>query len=52
MICEAFMKSIKGMMLVFSISLVLLIILGVFGSLNVGIKKSATTVCKTLKQKG
>ena len=49
MICEAFMKSIKGMMLVFSISLVLLIILGVFGSLNVGIKKISNYSMQNIK---
>ena len=49
MICEAFMKSIKGMMSVFSISLVLLIILGVFGSLNVGIKKISNYSMQNIK---
>ena len=49
MICEAFMKSIKGMMLVFSISLVLVIILGVFGSLNVGIKKISNYSMQNIK---
>lgn len=43
------MKSIKGMMLVFSISLVLLIILGVFGSLNVGIKKISNYSMQNIK---
>lgn len=43
------MKSIKGMMLVFSISLVLVIILGVFGSLNVGIKKISNYSMQNIK---
>lgn len=43
------MKSIKGMMSVFSISLVLLIILGVFGSLNVGIKKISNYSMQNIK---